>query len=148
MNRVVAHAVPDSPSAYAGNGLSATQALYYFLGRKMRLQVIPTGYGLAPTQVAADESWRNQARAVVMAHITSVDYQPTQMGPGLRCRIEVILVRDGRVTLRRVLESPPTPAVPPSAMRRGRELDPMFVAVSQALEGLVGDLALALADPR
>jgi hypothetical protein len=83
-----------------------------------------------------------------MAHIQRIDYVQTNIGPGLRCRLEVIVVRDGRVALRRILDSPPTPAAPPTGFRRGREADPMFAAVSQALEGLVGDLALALADPR
>lgn len=144
----MAHAVPDSPSAFAGNGVSATQALYYFLGRRLRLQVVPSGIGLTSPQVAADEGWRAQARSVVMAHIQSVDYMQTTAGPGLRCRLEVVVVREGRVVLRRVVESPPAPASPSSSFRRGRELDPMFMAVSQALESLVADLSLAVADPR
>jgi len=148
MNRVVAHSIPDSPSAFQGNGLSATSALWAFLSQRMRLRVYRGGVGFVAPQVAADEAWRNQARATVMAHIQRIDYVQTQIGPGLRVRLEVIVVRDGRMVLRRILDSPPTPAVPPSGFRRGREADPMFAAVSQALESLVGDLALSLADPR
>ncbi|HZS36345.1 MAG TPA: hypothetical protein VFF06_05940 [Polyangia bacterium] len=145
--RVVAHAVPDSPSAFAGNGISATQAFFYFLQRRLGVVLISSGFvGLTTPQMAANEAWRAQARAVVMAHIEAVDYQQTPTGPGLRCRLEVVVVRDGRVVLRRVVESPPAPASPSG--RRGRELDPMFMAVSQALEAIAGDLAAAVADPR
>jgi hypothetical protein len=141
--RVVVHSVPDSPSGYAGNGMSATQAVYYFLGRRLHLQVLPSGVGLAPPQIAADEAWRLGARAVVMARLEALDYVATTVGTGVRCRLEVMVVRDGRVVLRRVVESAPAP-LPTPGSRRGRELDPVFVGVSQSLESIAGELSAAI----
>jgi hypothetical protein len=136
--RVVAHAVVDPPNAYPGSGVTATQALFAFLHRRMRLNVIPTGVGITSAPVAADEGWRAGARAVVMARLESVDYLP---GPSVRCRVEVVVVRDGRQVMRRVAESPPT-----DPGRRGS--DPVYQGVTMALEALVPELVGALADVR
>jgi hypothetical protein len=143
-NRVVAHAIPDSPSAFAGSGIAATQALYYFLSRRMHMQVLPGAIGLASPNVATDEAWRLGARAVVMGRLESIAYFQQPGGTSLRCRVELVVVRDGHVVLRRVVESAPTPVAQLGA-RRGRELDPVFLAVSQALEALAPDLQITFA---
>jgi hypothetical protein len=52
----------------------------------------------------------------------------------------VIVVRDGRPVMRRIVESPLT-----DPSRRG---DPVYTAVSLALEALVPELSGALADVR
>ena len=83
----------------------ATQALFSFLQRRLRLSVIPTGVGITSANVAADEAYRAAARAVVMARIESVEFSP---GPSARVRLEVVVVRDGRPVMRRVVESAPS----------------------------------------
>jgi hypothetical protein len=138
--RVVAHAVADAPSAYPGAGSMATQALFAFLHRRMRLSVVPTGVGLTPTAVAVDEAYRAGARAVVMARLENVQYFA---GPSARVRLEVVVIRDGRPVMRRVVESAPS-----DASRRGPGADPVFQAVTMALEALVPELVGALADVR
>jgi hypothetical protein len=137
--RVVAHAISDLPTAYPGSGSTATQALFSFLHRRMRVTVIPTGVGLTAPAVAADEGYRAGARAVVMARLDGVDYLP---GPSVRCRLEVVVVRDGRPVMRRLVESAQT-----DPSRRGAA-DPVFQAVTMALEALVPELVGALADVR
>jgi hypothetical protein len=140
--RVVAHTVADPPSAYPGAaaGTMATQALYSFLHRRMRLSVIPTGVGITPASVAADEGYRAAARAVVMARLDAVEFLP---GAGARVRLEVVVVRDGRQVMRRVVDSAPS-----DPNRRVSGPDPIYQAVTMALEALVPELVGALADVR
>jgi hypothetical protein len=144
---VVAHAVPDIPSVYQGAGHAATQALYYFLRLRMRCQVIPTGLGIAPPHIAADEAWRSGARVAVMVRLVQIDYLPAPGGLGVRSRLEMAVVRDGRLVLRRYLESPPVGPAPPG-MHRGRDYDPVFLSVSHALDSVSGELNGVLADIR
>ena len=134
--RVVAHAIPDPPSTYVGTGVSATQALYGFLGRRLRLAVVPTGVGVTSPTIAADEGWRSSARSVVMARVENVEYLPSSAGISVRLRLQVVVVREGRVVLRRVVDSPMSDPT--------RRTDPVYQAVTSALEGLVADLAAAL----
>ena len=136
--RVVAHAVADPQSAYPGSGAMATQALFAFLQRRLRLTVVPTGVGITSAAVAADEGYRAGARAVVMARLDSVDYMP---GPSVRCRLEVIVIRDGRPVMRRIVEAQPNQAI----RRTG---DPLYAAVTAELEALVPELVGALSDVR
>ena len=138
--RVVAHAVADAHPSYPTAGVMATQALFSFLQRRLRLSVIPTGVGITSANVAADEAYRAAARAVVMARLESVEYSP---GPSARVRIEVVVVRDGRPVMRRVVESAPS-----DPNRRGANGDPVYQAVTMALEALVPELVGALADVR
>jgi hypothetical protein len=134
-SRVVAHTIADSPNAWPGAGRSATHALIDFLGRRLRLSVVPTGFGLVPPNMALDEGVRSAARAVIMARLHSVE----DRGMSLRCRLEVVVVREGSVAMRRIVEA--------EAMRRVQE-DPLFVATTQALEAISADLNTALADVR
>jgi len=60
-------------------------------------------------------------------------------GVSLRCRLEVVVVREGSVALRRIVEA--------EAVRRVQE-DPLFVATAQALEAVYDDLNGALAGLR
>jgi hypothetical protein len=146
--RVVAHQVTDIPGAFAGAGQSATQALMYFLRGRLRLTVIPVGVGVAPPNVAADEGWRSGAHSVVMARLQSVEYRPNPAGQSVVTRLEVLVVRDGRLVLRRLVESAPTDPGP-LGLRRNRSLDdPVFSAITQSLDSIAGDLNLALADSR
>jgi hypothetical protein len=138
--RVVAHAVADPHPTYASAGVMATQALFSFLQRRLRLSVIPTGVGITSATVAADEAYRAAARAVVMARLESVEFVP---GPSARVRLEVVVVRDGRPVMRRVVESAPS-----DPNRRGPATDPVYQAVTMALEALVPELVGALADVR
>jgi len=138
--RVVAHAVSDPHPTYASAGVMATQALFSFLQRRLRLSVIPTGVGITSPNVAADEAYRAAARAVVMARLDSVEFVP---GPSARVRLEVVVVRDGRPVMRRVVESAPS-----DPNRRGPATDPVYQAVTMALEALVPELVGALADVR
>jgi hypothetical protein len=147
--RVVAHAIADIPAVYPGTGQSATQAFYYFLRRRLSLQVVPTGYGLAPPSIAADEGWRSGARAVVMARLQGVDYRPHPSGHAIVTRMEVLVVRDGRLVFRRLVESSPVEPTGPSGLRRTRTLDdPVFQAILQSLEQLVPELNATFADLR
>jgi hypothetical protein len=134
--RVVAHSIPDPPSSYVGTGISATQALYGFLGRRLRLAVVPTGVGITSPQVAVDEGWRAAARSVVMARVDNIEYLPAPEGVSVRLRVQVVVVKEGRLVLRRVVDSP---ASDPS-----RRTDPVYQAVTGALESLVSDLANAI----
>jgi hypothetical protein len=58
-------------------------------------------------------------------------------------RLEVVVVRDGRPVMRRVVESAPS-----DPNRRGPSADPVYQAVTMALEALVPELVGALADVR
>jgi hypothetical protein len=136
--RVVAHAVADAQSAYPGSGSMATQALFSFLQRRLRLSVIPTGVGITNAAVAADEGYRAGARAVVMLRLENVQYLP---GPMVRCRLEVVVIRDGRPVMRRAVEATP-------ADNTRRTGDPLYSAVTAGLEALVPELVGALADVR
>jgi hypothetical protein len=138
--RVVAHAVSDPHPSYPTAGVMATQALFSFLQRRLRLSVIPTGVGITSANVAADEAYRAAARAVVMARLESVEFMP---GPQARVRLEVVVIRDGRPVMRRVVVSPPS-----DPSRRGAATDPVYQAVTMALEALVPELVGALADVR
>jgi hypothetical protein len=138
--RVVAHAVADLRQGYPSAGPMATQALFSFLQRRLRLSVIPTGVGITSANVAADEAYRAAARAVVMARLEAVELAP---GPTARVRLEVVVVRDGRPVMRRVVESAPS-----DPSRRGPGADPVYQGVTMALEALVPELVGALADVR
>jgi hypothetical protein len=138
--RVVAHAVADPRPSYPTSGVMATQALFSFLQRRLRLSVIPTGVGITSANIAADEAYRAAARAVVMARLDSVEFLP---GPAARVRLEVEVVRDGRPVMRRIVESAPS-----EPGRRGIATDPVYQAVTMALEALVPELVGALADVR
>ena len=138
--RVVAHAVSDPRPSYPTAGVMATQALFSFLQRRLRLSVIPTGVGITSPNVAADEAYRAAARAVVMARLESVEFAP---GPQARVRLEVVVVRDGLPVMRRVVQSAPS-----DPNRRGVAADPVYQAVTMALEALVPELVGALADVR
>ncbi|MGZ3443194.1 MAG: hypothetical protein ACXVDD_26920, partial [Polyangia bacterium] len=138
--RVVAHAVSDPHPSYPSAGVMATQALFSFLQHRLRLSVIPTGVGITSANVAADEAYRAAARAVVMARLESVEFVP---GPAARVRLEVVVVRDGRPVMRRVVMSAPS-----DPNRRGPATDPVYQAVTMALEALVPELVGALADVR
>ncbi len=134
--RVVAHSIPDPPSAYVGTGVSATQALYGFLGRRLRLAVVPTGVGVSSPLVAADEGWRSASRSVVMVRIENLDYLPGAAGLSVRLRMQVVVVREGRVVFRRGVESP--------ASDPARRTDPIYQSVTAALESIVTELAAAI----
>lgn len=138
--RVVAHAVANPRPSYPPAGVMATQALFSFLQRRLRLSVIPTGVGITSANIAADEAYRAAARAVVMARLEAVEFAP---GPSARVRLEVVVVRDGRPVMRRVVESAPS-----DPGRRGLSADPVYQAVTMALEALVPELVGALADVR
>ncbi len=138
--RVVAHAIAEPPASYPTAGVMATQALFSFLHRRLRLSVIPTGVGITSASVAADEAYRAAARAVVMARLESVEVLP---GPAARVRLEVEALRDGRPVMRRVVESAPS-----DPGRRVLGADPIYQAVTMALEALVPELVGALADVR
>jgi hypothetical protein len=138
--RVVAHAIANPPTSYPSAGVMATQALFSFLHRRMRLSVIPTGVGITSAAVASDEAYRAAARAVVMARLESVEYMA---GPSARVRLDVVVVRDGRQVMRRVVESAPS-----DPNRRSFGTDPIYQAVTMALEALVPELVGALADVR
>lgn len=138
--RIVAHAVGDVRPTYAAAGAMATQALFSFLQRRLRLSVIPTGVGITSVNLAADEAYRAAARAVVMARLDAVEFAP---GPSARVRLEIVVVRDGRPVMRRIVESAPS-----DPNRRGIGGDPVYQAVTMALEALVPELVGALADVR
>jgi hypothetical protein len=140
--RVVAHAIGDIPMAYPGAGQTATRALYDFLHRRLRLSVVPMGVGLTTTSLASEEAYRAGARAVVMARLEAVDYFA---GPSARVRLEVLVIRDGRPVMRRVVQSAPSNV---GDARRGIQYDPVFQAVTLALEALVPELFAALSDVR
>jgi hypothetical protein len=141
----VVHAIADLPNTFSGTGASATQAFYYFLRARLRLQVVPTGYGVAPPQIAADEAWRSGARSAVMVRLTDVQYLPSLGGMSIRCQLEVNVVRDGRLVMRRYVASAPTGTDPPG-LRRGRQevSDPIFQAVLQSLDSLQPEFASVL----
>lgn len=144
---VVAHTIPDIPTAFRGSGAAATQAFYAFLRQRLRVQYVPTGVGLVPLPMAIDEGLRSGAQAVVMARLLGVEYLPVRAGQSVRCRLEVVVVRDGRPILRRVVQSQPTDPGPPG-LRHGRDYDPIFMAVYQALDTIGPDLGFALSGLR
>jgi len=139
--RVVVHQVAEIPTAY-GAGYSATHALFTYLRTRLRLQVVPGGVGMAPLHIVTDEAARSAARAVVMARLLGVE--PLGAPGAIRCRFELVIVRDGRVALRRVVDA--LPSDPTAAARRTQ--DPVYVAVAQALESLTAELDGVLAPIR
>lgn len=138
--RVVAHEIADPPGGYPRVGGVATRALFAFLHRRLHLSVIASGRGLASVSQATDESYRAAARAVVMARILALEFSP---GPRARCQLEVVVVRDGRAVLRRIVESESSPP-----RRRGDGVDPVFQTVTLALQTIVPELAAALVGGR
>ncbi len=158
-NRVVVHPVAD-PGPYVGVGSMATQALYAALLRRHYLSIVPMSAGLVAPAVAAEEGLRAQARFVVMARIDSYalfrgiaprDGSETTIA---RMRLELVVVREGHQVMRRTVmaETPVDGAAAAVAAsggaadpRRTARIDPTYLAVSRALEGLAGELALAFA---
>ncbi len=135
--RVVAHSVADAPGSYIGTGQAASQALYLFLNRRLRLSIVPTGTGLSSLQTATAEGERAGARFVVMMRLKEVVYGSA----GVHCRLEVVVVRQGELVYRRLVDSPSQ-----SPNMRGRE-DPVFAAVMLGLDALYPELLPLLAAP-
>jgi hypothetical protein len=148
-NRVVAHLIADAPNGYPGAGQSATQALFYFLRRRLGLQVVPAGYGLAPMALAAAEGWRSASRAVVMARLNGVEVRPTPAGQGVVTRLEVVVVKispdGGRLALRRIIESAPT-VIGPGRLPEPYS-DPVLVSIARSLESIGPELFSTLRSP-
>jgi hypothetical protein len=88
-----------------------------------------------------------QARAVVMARVDGFSVIATDP-LAVRLRFEIEVVREGRAVLHRVVAAE-TPAQPLLATR-GRAVDPLYLAVARALEGMLPELTGALAgwEPR
>ena len=153
--RVVVHTIPEPAGAYPGAGTTATQALYAVLQRRLRSSVVPMGVGVTTLAAAAEEGQRAQARVVVMARVdafslsvdpnagTTVASAGPTGGMVARMRLELAVVRDGRVVYRRALLA----ETPASYDRRGRA-DPVYLAVTHALESVLGELSGALGDVR
>jgi len=145
--RVVVHTLVDPAGSDPGTGSIATQALYAFLQRRLRMSVVPMGTGVSSLVVAADEGQRAQARAVVMARLDGYSLSAAADGPIARMRLELSVVREGRLVMRRMLLAETQPGAITAAAgegRRGRQIDPAYLAVSHALDGQLGELALAL----
>ena len=139
--RVVAHAVADHPSgAYPTTGSLATQALYFFVARRLRLQVVPTGFGSATAAVIAEEIERSSAGSGIVLELRNLSVRPVEGAPPeVRVRIELTVVRDGRIVWHREVESPPTQG----AYVRGRPVDPFYLAVLGALDSVRDELQAA-----
>jgi hypothetical protein len=126
------HAVADTAAGPPGAGYLATQAVNAYLRHRLQLKVVPSSsLGLAPTPVAAAEANRLGARAVVMVRLLRAAYFPMGGVMGARASLEINVVRDGRLALSRVAESP---FAGPATARDGRPIDPVYMAVSHALE--------------
>jgi hypothetical protein len=148
--RVVVHTVVDPVGGYAGSGSAATQAVYAILQRRLHQSIVPMGVGLAVPAVAAEEGQRAQARTVVMGHVEGFTVVTTDP-PAVRLRFELVVVREGHLVLRRtVATETPTQALFAADGHRGRAVDPVYLAVARALEGLLPELTSALAsgEPR
>ena len=78
-----------------------------------------------------------------MARILGVEYLPNALGMSVRLRLEVAVVREGHLVMRRWIDSPLT-----DPTRRGREADPIFQAVTQSLETMLPDLVPVLVEAR
>jgi len=103
-NRVVVHTLPDPPlDAPAGTGAVATEALYAVLQHRLRLAIVPLGSGITTVASANEESQRARARSVVMGRLDSFSYFVGAEGPVARVRLELMVVAEGRVVLRRML---------------------------------------------
>lgn len=145
--RVVVHTLADPPDAPAGTGAIATQALYAMLQRQLHQSVVPLGAGLSSLPQVADEALRAQARFVVMGRLDSFALYSGPTGPIARLRIELSVVREGRYIVRRALYAETPLDAVNNAMaegKRGRQLDPVYLAVLHALDQEVSELALAL----
>jgi hypothetical protein len=136
--RYVVRQVAETPTAW-GAGYSATHALYNFLRTRFRMQLVPTGAGMVPGHIALDEVTRNNARGAVMARIVGLE----PVGSALRCTIELVVIRPGRVPYRRVVSALPNEVAVASTQRR----DPVYWAVLQALEQTHSEIAAILAEP-
>ncbi|MEO6951990.1 MAG: hypothetical protein ABI321_09270 [Polyangia bacterium] len=145
--RVVVHTLADPPGSPSGTGAIATQALYATLQRQLHQSIVPLGVGISPPGAAAEEGVRAQARFVVMGRLDSFALYAGPTGPIARLRIELAVVREGRFLVRRALYAEtPVNAVASAAAegRRGRQVDPVYLAVLRALDGEIGELSLAL----
>jgi hypothetical protein len=145
--RVVVHTIADPPSADPGTGSIATQALYAMLQRRTGVSIVPLGVGFTSLAVAIDEGQRTQSRAVVMARIDGFALLTSGLlgePPGVRMRLEVSVVRDGRLAMRRMVIAEALPSTVMMAGRHGRTSDPTYLAVQHGLEGIADDLGLAL----
>ena len=141
--RVVVHQVAEIPSAY-GAGYVATHALFQFLRVKLHLQIVSSGIGMTPLSVAVEEAARAGARATVMVRLIGVDNQPqldASRDASVHCRLEVVVIRDGRTVLRRLLDG-----VADQSRDPRRRADPVFFAVTQALESVQSELGTVMAD--
>jgi hypothetical protein len=142
--RVVVHTIVDPAGSYVGSGSAATQAVYAILQRRLHQSIVPMGIGLVVPTVAAEEGQRAQARAVVMGHIEGFTVVSTDP-PAVRLRFELVVVREGKLILRRtVATETPNQALFASDGRHGRAVDPVYLAVTRALEGLLPELTSAL----
>lgn len=144
--RVVVHTLADPPDSPSGTGAIATQALYATLQRQLHQSIVPLGVGISPLGAAAEEGGRAQARFVVMGRLDSFGLFAAPTGPIARLRIELSVVREGRLILRRAIYAQ-TPldgiGVAMAEGKRGRQIDPVYLAVTHALEGELGELSLA-----
>ncbi len=138
--RVVVHQVAEIPSAY-GAGYVATHALFQFLRVKLHLQIVSSGIGMTPLSVAAEEATRAGARATVMVRLIGVDNQPQLPDAQVHCRLEVVVVREGRTVLRRLLDGSASQSQDPR-----RRADPVFFAVTQSLESIQTELGAVMAE--
>jgi hypothetical protein len=148
--RVVVHTVVDPVGGYSGSGSAATQAVYAILQRRLHQSIVPMGVGLAVPAVAAEEGQRAQARTVVMGHVEGFTVVTTDP-PAVRLRFELVVVREGHLVLRRtVATETPSQALLTADGHHGRPVDPVYLAVARALEGLLPELTSALAsgEPR
>ena len=148
--RAVVHTIADPPVGEPGAGSVATQALYAVLQRRLHVSVVPYGVGMTSQAVAAEEGQRTQSRNVVMARIDGFSSLSSGMigePPGARMRLEISVVREGRLVMRRMLVAEAQPAAVLSALaegRRGRTAEPTYLAITRALESIADDLGVAL----
>ena len=93
---------------------------------------MPTGFGIVPPTTLTDEVYRSQAGAGVMAELLEINVRPIENAPPeVKVKLELVIVREGRVLLRKQLESGPVVGT----MVRGRPVDPLYLAVLSALDG-------------
>jgi hypothetical protein len=143
--RVVVHTVPEPTGGYAGAGTTATQALYAVLQRRLHMSVVPMGVGMTTLAAAAEEGQRARAALVLMARVDALTFALDPAGTTIaRLRLELAVVREGRTVLRRTVLTETPPTGPAGIDRHGR-VDPVYLAMTHALDGMLGDLATALA---
>ena len=151
--RVVVHTITDPAGGEPGSGSIATQAIYAVLQRRLRVSIVPLGAGMTSLAVAAEEGLRAQARFVIMARVDS--YVPLISGlvgepAGARLRLEISLVRDGHLVMRRILLAEAPPSMVVSALtegRRGRAAHAVYLAVARALDQVADEIALSMTSP-